>query len=67
MRGGGAANQASVLSWGPLLGLGVVLVLVGGLLRRRDRRADKPLLDSGANVTPLQKPRQPPGSTARTG
>ena len=41
--------------------------LVGGLLRRRDRHANKPPLDGGARVTPLQKPRQPPGSTARTG
>ena len=61
------ANEASVLSWAPLLVLGVVLVLIGGMSRRHGRRGPEPELPGGAKVTPLQKPREPRGPAARTG
>jgi len=60
-------NQASVLSWAPLLGLGLVLVVVGGVMRRRSRQDSSPDIGGGGNVRPLQQQRRPPGPAARTG
>jgi len=66
-----AAEGTKSLSWHLLLGLGLVLVVGGGFLRRRSALIAEPEAERGAKVTPLDVKRartpRPPGPAKRTG